>query len=90
MESTQELPGHQLSTRDCSTISGVLGTPTGMESVCLGGGHLEELGAARTKTVRTRGLFNYMDLPAEIRVHVGTPGLSVLQTLAELRALHYL
>lgn len=32
--------------------------------------HLAEGGSAGTNTIQTKGLFNFMDLPVEIRVHV--------------------
>jgi len=66
MEPMQEL--HPNSTRDSVTMNlNVLG---GRESVSQGGEHLAEAGSLRTKTVQTKGLFNFMELPAEIRVNV--------------------
>jgi hypothetical protein len=41
-----------------------------MGSFYHGGDHLEEGGSARMKTIQTKGLFNFMELPAEIRVNV--------------------
>jgi hypothetical protein len=33
-------------------------------------GHLDERGILRTKSVQTRGLFHFIELPPEIRVKV--------------------
>ena len=62
MESMQEL--QQSSTRDSETMD------LGRESISYREEHLAEGGSARTKTIQTKGFFNFMDLPAEIRVHV--------------------
>ncbi|KAH8793929.1 hypothetical protein BGZ57DRAFT_390916 [Hyaloscypha finlandica] len=62
MESMQEL--QQSSTRDSETMD------LGRESISYREEHLAEGGSARTKTIQTKGLFNFMDLPAEIRVHI--------------------
>lgn len=62
MESMQKL--HQSSTRDSETMD------LGRESMSYGEEHLAEGGSARTNTIQTKGLFKFMDLPVEIRVHV--------------------
>jgi hypothetical protein len=59
---------HQYGTRDWDmTDLDVSGTE---ETACHGREDLEEVGTARAKTIRTKGLFNFMELPTEIRVKV--------------------
>jgi hypothetical protein len=58
-------------TRDWDTMH--LDVPKIEESASLSshrGEHLDEVGAARVKTIQTKGLFNFMELPTEIRVKV--------------------
>jgi hypothetical protein len=66
MESMQEL--HQDSTRDSDTMD--LDVTGDVESFYHGGEHFEGGRSARMKTIQTKGLFNFMELPAEIRVNV--------------------
>jgi hypothetical protein len=68
MEFMQDL--HQDSTRDSDTMDlDVTGTGD-VESFYHGGEHFEGGGSAKMKTIQTKGLFNFMELPAEIRVNV--------------------
>ncbi|KAE9379133.1 hypothetical protein N431DRAFT_434142 [Stipitochalara longipes BDJ] len=48
-------------------VPGVLG-PTEMSSVCQE--HFQEDGPTRSKTIQTKGLFNFMELPPEIRMEI--------------------
>jgi hypothetical protein len=58
---------HQNGTRDLNTID--LDMSSTRESP-VQGTQLEEAVLARTRTIRTRGLFHFMELPTEIRLTV--------------------
>jgi len=75
MESVQQQ--YHESPRDaCPMVVDGFGIPDlrEMESVCPE--QLQDAGSARSKTVQTRGLFNFMELPAEIRVQVNQSAAS--------------
>jgi hypothetical protein len=82
MESLHQL--QQEVTRDSGTKDlDVLGTK---DSIYLEGDQLDKAGPTRVKTVQTKGLFHFMELPTEIRVKVcGLPSKSVRCFLIQTR-----
>jgi hypothetical protein len=65
---------HQTATRDSGMRNlGVLAIRKEGERGSYGEKYLEDGGSVKTKTIQTKGLFNFMEFPAEIRVLVCVP-----------------